>query len=1414
MAKISRVGKKRAFRAFACATMLALGLSCLSSPILSVGAEVMGAKGMTKYYADYDSLEETLSAAEQLTEDTAAEGDVLLKNQNKALPMRGNEWISVFGVSADSLIGAAPTGGQSTASAGGDKVADVLADAGFKVNPTLKNFYDNQSATIGQEEYAFNGKVTSSFSMYSDAAVVVLARTGGEGSDAKRVTSEEAGTNLLDEKDTASHVALAEKDGKTYKHYLMLTDSERALIKMVEEKFDKVVVVLNTSNAMEIEELRDDENIDAIINIDRPGEGGLAALGKILKGDVNPSGGLVDEWYTDFTADPTWYNFGNNDQTGSKGAGSNTYMNEAGSSAGTTEGADGTTTDVISDTEGFHGIDYEEGIYLGYKYYETYYHDMYQIDADAAQQWWEENVTYAFGYGLSYTTFSFKSNGIYTDSALKNKLTAADQKTIASQLQSTYQKAAAVDTLYLPVTVTNTGSVAGKKTVQVYVSAPYETDSVVEKASVSLVGFAKTGILDPGESQTVVVSVNVQDMASWYSYYAQSDKVTKGAYIMESGEYTLRIMEDSHYDCSTVEKDGKYYVTDSEGVERAECYAEESFTLEQDIALEKDDYSGLQVSSLFTDGVNNNGEGMDKDTAVDESHFGNIRTKAMMKDQASGMTTMTRNAGVSATDPSVVVKNDKNVASASIVNYTGASVPTKPSEVKSTVNGFDLSFPKAPTAADLTFKDNVLDNWSYWDNYAVSSTYTGANDATKTYNKYYENDDDKGYVWSHTSVPTDWSQAKGTLGEYTNAGANGDKGAQKIKFYASSSSVNTIKFSDMAGADYNDEKWTEFLNQLTYDELCQVNTYCGYGTVNIDSVGKKVTVDRDGPNSINQEFQACAESLQAATWNTELAEKRGIIIGNIALITGFQGWYAPGADIHRSPFSGRNNEYFSQDGILGGYIGAALTQGVQSKGIICYAKHTLMNDQETDRGCLFTWCDEQAMRENYMKNFQMIFQEGGSQAGMTAYGRLAGKANTNNTNLSVELYQNEWGSHAYFVTDGYIGWNQRTNPDIMVRAGAQTILTTGNTEYLSGQTDPTTGEQPTGGFYKQGETLPDGKTAETEGVYIVQKGEDGKTYYEISYTQWYCVREMAHNVLYQVANSAGQFNGYGDLELDNGKLEATESLSVSNVSVSIESKLDKDSTVRYSLTGALPEGLTFDENTGTISGTPKESGTFNLTVNYVIDGWINKSATYVLTVDTAIQITAESSNFTEAAVGTEFYAEFTSDVYTSAEYNSITYSLKEGSSLPDGLTLNADGTITGSPEKAGTYTFTVVLTAKNEESGTNPAATPFAEGGDKGDGGKGDGGKGDGGNKDKTAETTFVIVVKGETTGGDTDITIEDLNDKISDLESTIKDLQNSLEGNTSSGCGSSVTGGAALVGAVVLLGATICMVVSRKKKN
>ncbi len=1416
MAKFRKAGKRGAIAAVACAATLALSFSSLTGP-LAVMADAAGSEGkLTKYYTDFNSLEETLVAAERHTEETVAEGATLLKNANNALPMSGNAAVSVLGVSSDSLVGTAATGSfASDTAGGGDTVAGVLEDAGFNVNPTLKNFYDIQGTTMGSEVTNFNGQVKGSFRMYNDAAIVVFSRTGGEGSDASRITSEKAGTNLLGEADTESHVALAQDapssdegqggpqtqaaaaESNTYKHYLMLTDSERELLKIANDNFKKVIVVLNTSNAMEIKELRDWEGVDAIINVDRPGEGGLNALPKLLTGEVNPSGGLVDEWYSDFTADPTWYNFGDNSQSRAYAAGQNDYMNEEGATSGKL--ADG--TDVIGDTEGFHGVDYEEGIYLGYKYYETYYTDMYAVDPEAAEQWWEDNVTYPFGYGLSYTTFTFKSNGIFTDASLKTELA---EEGVADLFASTADKAAKVSKLYIPVTVTNTGDMAGKKTVQIYVTAPYDDGSKVEKSAVTLVGYAKTDIIQPGASDQVVVEVNVQDMASWFSFYEQEDE-TGGAYIMESGEYILRIMEDSHYDLSGDNA----------------CYAEEKFTLDKDIALEQDDYSGLQVSSLFTDGLNSNGEGVDGETAVNDSNFGNIRTADMMKDGESGMTSMTRSKSVSATNTSI---------NGNVTNYTGVAVPTKPEGVTATVNGFDLSFPEAPTMDDLTFKNEALDNWSFWDNYAVSSTYKGVNDATATYSKYYVNDDDAGYVWSRTSVPAGWEQAKGTKTQYVNEGANGDKGNQTIWMYTSSG--NEITFADMGGLDYDDPLWDTFLNQLTYDELCYVNTYCGYGTGNINSIDKDLTVDRDGPNSINREFQMAAESLLSATWNTELAEERGILIANIALITGFHGWYAPGADTHRSPFSGRNNEYFSQDGLQGGYMGAALTQGVQSRGVVCYAKHALMNDQETDRGCLFTWCDEQAMRENYMKNFQMIFQEGESKAGMTAYGRIAGISNTNNTNLSIELYQNEWGSHAYFVTDGYIGWNQRTNPDMMVRAGNQTILTTANTEYLSGQTDPTTGNQTTGGFYKKGEALPDGTTAAAEGVYIAQAGANGATVYEISYTQWYCVREMAHGVLFQQANSAGQFNGYAGLEVKGGELKATESVST-ELSVALNS-VDADSFVTYSAQG-LPAGLSIDKNTGEITGKPESAGTFNVTVNYTIDGWIPKSANYTMVVDAAIKATAESDDFSKAQVGVEFYAELTSEVYNTDSYDSVKYEISEGA-LPKGVTLSENGEIVGTPEESGTFTFTVKLTAENEDQGGGK--------GDKGDKGRG---KGDSGSSAETATTTFTMIVAnagGEIEQPGPELTLEDLQAQIDALKEgiatadDIKDLQAQLDAleaaepdvtaediadlqaqidelkEAGSGCSGSVGTGFAAAGSLLAIAAAAGVVMAVKSKK
>ena len=436
----------------------------------------------------------------------------------------------------------------------------------------------------------------------------------------------------------------------------------------------------------------------------------------------------------------------------------------------------------------------------------------------------------------------------------------------------------------------------------------------------------------------------------------------------------------------------------------------------------------------------------------------------------------------------------------------------------------------------------------------------------------------------------------------------------------------------------------------------------------------------------------------AATWNTDLAYKEGVIMGNLILLKGNTEWLGPGADHHRSPFSGRNNEYFSSDGLQGGKICAAVINGAKEKGIVCYLKHVFMNDQETDRGVHFTWCDEQAVREVYSRCFQLGFQEGGSNAGMTGYARLAGLCNTSNYNLGVMLYQQEWGTNAPFTTDGWIGWDSKTAPDAMVRAGNQTILTTTNMEYLSGQTNPENGSTVTGGFYKAGEQLPDGTVAEVEGVYLAQHGaEEGSTVYKICYTQWYWVRQVAKSIFYAEANSAAFLNGYWDLDLNGEQLAATQGVSFSG-SVAVDAALNSGSTVLYSIAGGnLPAGMTFNTASGAVSGTTSEVGTFTFAVDCLIDGWINKTVVNSITVAPAIVTKDGSDDFAAAQVGNEFVAEFTSNVITKDAYDTLTYAIIDGA-LPDGVAMDEEGTVEGTPTAAGVYTFTVELHAMKEST--------------------------------------------------------------------------------------------------------------------
>ena len=287
------------------------------------------------------------------------------------------------------------------------------------------------------------------------------------------------------------------------RHYLELDENEKALLEHVKENFSKVIVVLNVGTTMEIPELKADEDIDAILWIGFPGATGIMALGQILTGtdtegnQISPSGHTVDTWAADFTMDPTWYNTG-------------IY----GSEYGNRYLYNGETTDYAF-------VNYEEGIYVGYRYYETRGYE--EAAADPQSVWYENSVVYPFGYGLSYTEFDWDVS-FGTDSG--SGITADD-------------------TLEVSVTVKNTGDYAGKDVVELYYSAPYDYEGpAIEKSHVVLGDFAKTDILAPGEEQTLTLTLDVEDMKSYD--YADANENGFSGYELEAGEYRIIIGSDAH----------------------------------------------------------------------------------------------------------------------------------------------------------------------------------------------------------------------------------------------------------------------------------------------------------------------------------------------------------------------------------------------------------------------------------------------------------------------------------------------------------------------------------------------------------------------------------------------------------------------------------------------------------------------------------------------------------------------------------------------------------------------------------------------------------------------------------------------------------------------------------------------------
>nr|WP_024837715.1 glycoside hydrolase family 3 N-terminal domain-containing protein [Clostridium sp. 12(A)] len=428
--------------------------------------------------------EETSNKATELCTEIAEEGIVLLKNDSSLLPLKADANLNVFGwASTNPCYGGTGSGSLSDAY---ETVSLLkgLEDAGFKLNNALSDFYkeyraDRPSVGMWAQDWTLPEPVKTSYSQemlsgaksFSDTAMVVITRVGGEGADLPSDVSKVTYTD--NSKDY--------KDFEAGDHYLQLSKTEKDLVDLVCSNFDNVILVYNGANAMELGFLNEYKQIKSAIWCPGTGQSGFEALGEIISGDINPSGKTSDTFVKDLTKTPEYNNFG-----------SFTYDNMADFSGKAFKGEDTYPSFV----------NYVDGIYVGYRFYET--------AAEEGLIDYDNTVVYPFGYGLSYTGFTQKMGA----------LTEADGM------------------ITFDVTVTNTGEVAGKDVVQVYYNPPY-TNGGMEKATANLAAFKKTGLIKPGESETITISFGTEDMASY-------DSTGTGGYVLDAGDYGISIRNDSH----------------------------------------------------------------------------------------------------------------------------------------------------------------------------------------------------------------------------------------------------------------------------------------------------------------------------------------------------------------------------------------------------------------------------------------------------------------------------------------------------------------------------------------------------------------------------------------------------------------------------------------------------------------------------------------------------------------------------------------------------------------------------------------------------------------------------------------------------------------------------------------------------
>ena len=838
--------------------------------------------------ASQEYQDAALAASKDLNIRLEEEGAVLLKNERNALPVSTGAKVNVYGIMSGGMY--LNGSGSSSANARSITLRQALENNGITVNPVLWDVItanyttDTASSAVADagsdtvaadvveelsvEKYA-SAQSFADAKAYSETAIVTIGRTGGEGDDPYRET-------------------------ETTPDHLTLQPAEIALLKELHDDGFTVITLINSSYVLELGAAI--AYSDAILWVGGPGEYGIEGIANLLTGKdgANPSGRLVDTWMYDQKTSSSYY---------TAWADTNEYVDENGKSLSA------------------YYTNYNEGIYVGYKWYETA--DKEGFWAGYTSEWtdgtgYEAVVAYPFGYGLSYTSF-------------EEKMTMSVN---------------ADGDMVFTITVQNTGSVSGKDVVEIYAEKPY-TNGGVEMPVVELVGFAKTNTLKANEKQTLSITVAADDLAVYDEQAADG----AGAYHLVGGEYTF------------------YLATGDVGAHVwAKADAQKATATLNDTVYNETARSSDSVAA------SNKLATADSDTGI-SSEDGN-----------AGYVTLSRADGFA--------NAGETILASAFEAISGQKVLTSGSALyEQLVNNFDQY-----NAAHLA--DQI----------------------------------DEG-------ITADLEQQNGlTFADMITVDANGNS------YYSVDKNGQVV----VTAVDYNDPRWNTLLSQMDRKELSELIGHAGYGTIKLESIGKDYkSKDYDGPFGITNFMKStvgleqsatsfCSEPVMASTRNVELLQELGEKIGAEANACGYAGIYAPGVNIHRTPYGGRNAEYFSEDSYLSGAMCAYEVKGMLSKGLYAYVKHFAFNELEAHRLYKMNiWISEQAAREIYLKPFEMAVKEGGATGIMSSYMVINGQWTGGNYNLITGILRNEWGFKGAVVTDTD---NIMMTTDKMLTAGSDLLL--------------------------------------------------------------------------------------------------------------------------------------------------------------------------------------------------------------------------------------------------------------------------------------------------------------------------------------------------------------------------------------